>query len=142
MMPSSVRRYRPKLKKYHRLYFTLTITHVKEETEMILQNVGHYRVMEPLFEGLRVILSYLDAVRRSIDAGRPALVWNAFTSMEWDVVCGYDDEEKQFIGRGSYTSWDAEYDRAPWNRAAEAEISFGAIVIGEKKTPLTPGKRK
>lgn len=163
---------------------------------MILKNVNHYRVMEPLFEGLRVILSYLgesytpdyiqgvsgagfimsggcpsrptcfynmwttdfvrymgyeateyptdingknaademiDAVRRSIDAGRPALVWNAFTSMEWDVVCGYDDEEKQFIGRGSTTSWDGEYARAPWNRAAEAEIPFGAIVIGEKK---------
>lgn len=29
-------------------------------------------------------------VKDEIRAGRPALVWNAFTTAEWDVVCGFD----------------------------------------------------
>lgn len=161
---------------------------------MILQNVDSYRVMEPLFEGVRIILSYLGesyspeyiqgvsgagfviaggcasrptcvynmwttdfirymgyeiteypcvdkdgntlagefiaAVRRSVDEGKPALVWNAFTNLEWDVVCGYDEAQEQFIGRGSYLGAES---RESWNRAAQAEIVMGAILFGEKQ---------
>ncbi len=81
----------------------------------------------------------IDAVKAQIDMGRPALVWHAFTSMEWDVVCGYDEEQKQFIGRGSYKGL-TDYERESWNRPATAEIAFGAILIGEKK--FTPNLEK
>ncbi|NLO48861.1 MAG: hypothetical protein GX111_11170 [Clostridiales bacterium] len=163
---------------------------------MIIQNVDKYRVCEPLFEGVRIVLTHMgetfspdyiqgisgaafkiaggcpsrptclytmwtsdfirslgyealeypcvdengmdvsdamiEAVKHQIDLGNPALVWSAFTNLEWDVVCGYDNDQKQFIGRGSYISAD-EYAREAWNRAALAEFPFGAILIGDKK---------
>jgi len=167
----------------------------------ILNNVEPYKVKEPLFEGVRVILTYLGetyspeyiqgisgaafrvatgcpsrptccmmmwttdlikllgyeyqeypcygpngknltdemiaAIREQIDAGRPALVWHAMTSAEWDVVCGYDEEISIFYGRGSY--WGEEiraYHTEPWDRAEKAlEIcpAYGAVLIGNKK---------
>lgn len=75
-----------------------------------------------------------DAVRQEIDDGRPALVWHAFTNAEWDVVCGYDEEKKTFLGRGSYRGTD-DFVSEPWNRAKEAVEfcdAYGAILIGEK----------
>jgi len=81
----------------------------------------------------------IDAVKAQIDKGRPALVWHAFTNLEWDVVCGYDEEQKQFIGRGSYKGLN-DYERESWDRPATAEIAFGAILIGEKK--FTPNLEK
>lgn len=76
------------------------------------------------------------AVRAQIDAGRPALVWHALTNAEWDVVCGYDEENRLFYGRGTYRGFEGQgYDSEPWDRAAKAvEIcpAFGAITIGAK----------
>lgn len=201
--PSQARKAKPQLKRYNRLHFTLSATNVKGDDEMTLLNVDRYRVIEPLFEGVRVILNHLgesyspeyiqgvsgagfkisggcpsrptcvftrwptdfirymgyeaieyptqdaegqdmsltmlDAIRRQIDGGRPALVWHAITSMEWDVVCGYDEEQKQLIGRGSIKGID-EYAREPWDRPAKCEIPFGAILIGEKR--FTPDAEK
>jgi len=43
----------------------------------------------------------LAAVKDQIREGRPAILWHAFTNCEWDVVCGFDEEKRQFIRRGS-----------------------------------------
>lgn len=201
--PSDARRKHLKLRGHYRLHFTLSATYIKGDEEMVIQNVDRYRVMEPLFEGARVILNHLgegytpayiqgvsgaafrmsggcpsrptcfytrwpsdflrylgyevtevpckspdgndltaamiDAVKAQIDKGRPALVWHAVTSMEWDVVCGYDEEQRQFIGRGSYKGL-GDYEREHWDRPGSAEIAFGAILIGEKK--YTPNAAK
>lgn len=166
----------------------------------ILKNVEAYKVCEPLFEGVRVIMNYLGeqyspqyiqgisgaafrvatgcpsrptccylmwptalikllgyeykecpctgsngenlidamitAVKGQIDIDRPALVWHAMTSAEWDVVSGYDDENDLFYGRGSYKGIEgSDYHIEPWDRAAKAvEIcpAFGAVTIGAK----------
>ncbi len=90
-------------------------------------------------DGNDLSAAMIDAVKAQIDKGRPALVWHAFTSMEWDVVCGYDEEQRQFIGRGSYKGL-SEYERESFNRPGTAEIALGAILIGEKK--FTPSFEK
>jgi hypothetical protein len=167
---------------------------------VVIQNVDRYRVVEPLFEGARVVLSHMGAeyspayiqgisgaafriagpcpcaptcstamwvedllkllgyqsqsfppegqgaaaqereqevlaqVRRQIAAGRPVLMWHAFTNYEWDVVCGFDEGRKELIGRGSYAGED-EYARAPETRplrpASDIPL-FGAIIVREK----------
>ncbi|MEA4889193.1 MAG: hypothetical protein VB070_06990 [Clostridiaceae bacterium] len=170
----------------------------------VLTGVSPYKVKEPLFEGVRVIMNFLGetytpeyiqgisgaafriatgcpsrptccmmmwtpdlikllgydykeypcygpngekltdkmiaAIREQIDAGKPALVWHAMTSAEWDVVCGYDQDKQIFFGRGSY--WGPEmagYHTEAWDRAEQAiDIcpAFGAVLIGEKKNPF------
>ena len=74
-------------------------------------------------------------VKASIDAKQPVMVWHAFTNAEWDVVCGYDDAEGVFIGRGSYAG-NKEYAKAKQGRAAEAVKicpAFGALIVGKKE---------
>jgi hypothetical protein len=76
----------------------------------------------------------LARVKGEVRAGRPALLWHAFTSAEWDVVCGFDDESHEFYGRGSYMGRDA------YARAGEARTltcldicpALGAVFIGAK----------
>jgi hypothetical protein len=167
---------------------------------VVLEGVDRYRVMEALFEGVRVVLTYrgedyspayvqgtsgaafriggicpcaptctaametqtlpelfgyeveslpLDAegidlqvegarvvsrIKDEIRAGRPVLVWHAFTNAEWDVVAGYDDAAQQFYGRGSYVGLDgyAVADQMRMVKAVEICPAFGAILIGEK----------
>ncbi|MCC6729006.1 MAG: hypothetical protein IT208_06665 [Chthonomonadales bacterium] len=162
----------------------------------IIEGVGHYQVMDPLFEAVRVALAHrgdtyppeyvqgisgsafrmggvcpcaptssyatwpdelartlgyeadwlkgwgpgvdqrrrmlevLERVRAEVRAGRPALVWHAFSSYEWDVVCGFDDAER-LVGRGSHAGAQ-EYAAAPQERPAACDIIPGAIVIGRK----------
>jgi hypothetical protein len=169
---------------------------------VVLANVDRYRMMEPMFEGVRVVLNSLGetyspayiqgisgaafrfggpcpcaptcsvqmqptdllkllgydcveyylgddahdarlkpnttamiaSVKASIHAGRPVLVWHAFTTAEWDVVAGFDDAESVFLGRGSYMGLDG-YAKAMQGRAQEAGAicpAFGALVIGQK----------
>ena len=167
-------------------------------TRVVIENVDRYRVPEPLFEGVRVILAYrgetyspayiqgisgaafriggpcpcaptceyamvngdllrllgyefehlqfssetepisqlpavLARIREEIRAGRPVLVWNAFTTAEFDVVCGFDEEKHELVGRGSYKGLD-DYATAPESRIAEHDVApaIGAIFIGEK----------
>ncbi len=169
---------------------------------MIIEGIDHYRVMEPLFEGIRVMLSYrgeryspeyvqgisgaafriagicpcaptcssamapqdlvrvfgyeiahiplsgegvdpkqrihevIKRVKDEIRSGRPVLVWHAFTNAEWDVVCGFEDVDKQFFGRGSYVGL-VVYARAHQMRMIEClniSPAMGAIFIGEKKS--------
>jgi hypothetical protein len=167
-------------------------------TRVILDNVDRYRVPEPLFEGVRVILAHrgesyspaylqgisgaafriggpcpcaptceyamttlelldllgyeyesvgfgadpdtkaqlpalLARIEDEIRAGRPVLVWNVFTTAEFDVVCGFDEEKHELIGRGSYKGLDG-YATAPDTRPAEHDVApaIGAIAIGKK----------
>ncbi len=189
------------LRHYDRIYFTLTINYIKGDKEMLLVNMDNYRYHDPLFEGVRIILSnmgekyspeyiqgisgsafkiaggcpsrptciydrwtpdflrYLGfditelpchdqegkditetmiaGVKRHIDEGKAALVWHAFTNAEWDVVCGYDEDAKQFIGRGTYLGFD-DYHRESWNRASTCDVAptFGAILINSRKSLL------
>jgi hypothetical protein len=75
-------------------------------------------------------------VKEEIRAGRPALVWHAFTNAEWDVVCGFDDEKGLFYGRGSYGDMrgpepvSADQKRA--GTALDICPAFGAMFIGRK----------
>lgn len=198
--PSQAKTDSKKLKHYNRIFFTLTITYVKGENDMVLLNIDKYHYYEPLFEGARIILNnmgekytseyiqgisgaafkiaggcpsrptcvcdfwtpdfikylgyeiseypcfdkdgadiseqMIEAVKKHIDSGKPALVWHAFTNEEWDVVCGYDNEARQFIGRGTYRGND-EYTRDSWDRAKTSGVgAFGAILIGEKVLEL------
>ena len=167
---------------------------------MILEGVDRYRVMEPMFESVRVVLSYrgeayspayvqgisgaafriggicpcaptcacamstqdllktfgyqiehlslceegmdpakevehvIARVKDEIRAGRPVIVWHAFTWAEWDVVCGFDDASHQFVGRGSYAGLDgyATADQGRMATCGDICPEFGAILVGEK----------
>ena len=169
---------------------------------MILQGIDRYRVPEPLFEGIRVILSHLGEqyspayiqgisgaafrvggicpcaptctsamqpaelirllgyeaeqvpfdgegdpqgrklitrIKDEIRRGRPVLVWHAFTNCEWDVVCGFDENTRQFQGRGSYLGLD-EYATADETRAASCDTCPGVIFIGDKTATFDAAK--
>lgn len=82
----------------------------------------------------RDIVAVIDRVKEEIRRGRPALVWNAFTLAEWDVVCGYDDSAGTFLGRGSYVGLDG-YASEPQSRAATGVATvpiLGVITVGER----------
>ena len=196
--PSKARKTSEGLKSCGRIFFSLTVTYVKGENDMVLLNIDNYRYYEPLFEGARVILNYLgesympeyiqgisgaafkiaggcpsrptcvcdmwptdlfrllgyevseypcvdengkdisgemiEAVKRQIDGGKPALVWHAFSNAEFDVVCGYDEDAKHFIGRGTFAGNADDYAREPWGRAATCDVcpAIGAVIVGEK----------
>ena len=166
---------------------------------IVLEGVDRFRVNEPLFEGVRVILNYrgetyspayvagvsgaafriagpcpcaptcdaamwpddlvrllgyelervelggpgddpkanlprlLARVKAEIRAGRAALVWNAFTTAEFNVVAGFDEATGELIGRGCHLGGDG-YDHASATRVAESEVApaLGAILIGDK----------
>ncbi len=168
---------------------------------LVLEGIGSYQVMDPMFEGMRLVLEHrgetyspaylqgisgsafemggicvcaptcchrlwpsglaellgyecealsledaepgdlaeavkpiVERVKQEIRAGRAVLVWHAFTNAEWDVVCGFDEETREFLGRGSYKGF-AEPARASetrMTRAIEFCPAYGAIVVGEK----------
>ena len=86
--------------------------------------------MDPGHEVRAVIARVKDQIR----AGRPALVWHAFTWAEWDVVCGFDDATHQFVGRGSYAGLDgyATADQARMATCGDICAPIGAILVGTK----------
>jgi hypothetical protein len=76
--------------------------------------------------------SAIARVKEEVGAGRPALVWHAFTNCEWDVVAGYDDEGHLFLGRGSYVGFNG-YARADQRRTItclDTCPALGVMVIG------------
>lgn len=76
----------------------------------------------------------VERAKAQIRAGRPVIVWHAFTNAEWDVVAGYDDENHTFLGRGSYAGLDA-YGSADQLRATTCGDTcpcLGAILVGDK----------
>jgi hypothetical protein len=80
----------------------------------------------------------LGQVRQELRAGRPVLVWNAFTNYEFEVVCGYDEATKQLLGRGSYAGTGEDLARADEMRPmAGADVGMpAAILIGERSLPF------
>ena len=75
------------------------------------------------------------AVRDSIYAGVPALVWNAFVPCEWNVVSGYDESEKVFFGRAPWNGREGDYAKKPWDSArGEAGLTGLLAVIIKNKT--------
>jgi hypothetical protein len=81
-----------------------------------------------------LLYTLIERVKDDIHHDQPVLVWHAFTAAEWDVVAGFDDERKVFLGRGSYMGLDG-YAEASWERprtAIEICPALGAIFIGEK----------
>jgi len=177
-------------------------------SRVVLQGVDQYRVTEPMFESVRVVLGYrgetytpayiqgisgqafriagpcpcaptcenamqvqdlvqmlgykfewapmfgdgvdpkerypqvLARVKDEIRANRPVIVWSAFTTAEWDVVCGFDDGKKEFYGRGSYRSMQQpEYTHADWMRAgtpSDVAPLIGVIFVGDKEGTFDP----
>ncbi len=75
----------------------------------------------------------LARVKDEIRAGRPVPVWHAFTTAEWDVVAGFDEDKHQLLGRGSYRGLD-DYAVEDEMRFAHCDVCppFGAMFIGEK----------
>ena len=81
-------------------------------------------------DGNDVTGKMIDAVKASIDNGKAVSVWHAFRNEEWDVVCGYDDQTLQFIGKGTTING---YARQPWDRAKTSNVAgFGSVVVGDK----------
>jgi hypothetical protein len=75
-------------------------------------------------------------IKQEIRAGRPAIVWHAFTTAEWDVVAGFDDDTHMFFGRGSYSGVDA-YAQADQKRlitCLDICPAIGAILVGDRVT--------
>ncbi len=87
----------------------------------------------------RRLLAILAAVKDEVRAGRPAVVWNAFTKAEFDVVTGFDDAKGTFVGRGSYAGLGGEPASAPQTATLGAVYIGGppgAILIGAKVREL------
>jgi hypothetical protein len=108
-------------------------------TEELLKLLGYeYERLHLSGDGLdpeKEVHKLVERVKDEIRAGRPVLVWHAFTNAEWDVVYGFDEEKKQFLGRGSYAGNDKEYASADETRTAKCGHicnPLGAIIIGEK----------
>lgn len=80
-------------------------------------------------------------VREEVRAGRAVCVWHAFTNAEWDVVCGFDEQKKQFLGRGSYAGADklAAADETRTAKCLEICPSDGALLIGRKTGTFDAG---
>ena len=90
--------------------------------------------LAPFGQGLTAAEAWpgiLDRIKAELRAGRPVLVWHAFTMLEWDLVTGYDDAAAIFYGRGAYAGQDA-YATAPQDRPASGEPALGAVVVGER----------
>lgn len=77
----------------------------------------------------------IELVRAEIRAGRPVVVWHAFTFAENDVVAGYDDSTGQFLGRGSYVGASGDYGHASQYRCIRSQLVGGwpnALIIRKR----------
>lgn len=107
-------------------------------TQDLLKTFGyeieHLSLCEEGMDPTKEVHSVIARVKEEIRAGRPVIVWHAFTTAEWDVVCGFDDENHQFVGRGSYAGLDG-YATADQGRTATCGAicpPLGAILVGDK----------
>jgi hypothetical protein len=108
------------------------------DTQALLQLFGyqieHLSLCEEGMDPEQEVHAVIERVKDQIRAGRPALVWHAFTWAEWDVVAGFDDETHQFLGRGSYAGLDG-YATADQGRMATCGAicpPLGAILVGDR----------
>lgn len=109
------------------------------ETQDLVRLLGyemtHLSLCEAGMDAEAKVDTVIARVKDEIRAGRPVLVWHAFTSCEWDVVCGFDDQRGQFLGRGSYAGVDNGYASADQRRTITCGAicpPLGAILVGEK----------
>ena len=93
---------------------------------------GYVSLKQEGIDKKTIVNDIITQVKEEISIGRPVLVWNAFNTSEWDVVCGFDDEKKQFIGRGSYAGLDG-YAIADENRFAEWVPSWSSAIFIKDK---------
>ncbi|MGD2175520.1 MAG: hypothetical protein PVJ27_08960 [Candidatus Brocadiaceae bacterium] len=79
-------------------------------------------------------------VKDEVRTGRAVIVWHAFTTAEWDVVCGYEDAQGLFYGRGSYGDMRGEeYASAQQERMGsclDVCPALGVVLVGEKSGSL------
>jgi len=105
------------------------------ETTELINLLGyefeHLGLPDEDIDRAKEVYNVVTRVKEEIRARRPVLVWNAFTSEEWDVVCGFDEEKKQFLGYGSYRGNDGKLASEDENRMAKG-LPVGAIIVGEK----------
>ena len=89
-------------------------------------------------EGSGDVERMIGAVRASIDDCVPALVWNAMTPCEWNVVTGYDEDENVFYGRVPWQGGEDEYEKRPWDQSKENAglVGLTAILIRGKSGSL------
>ena len=73
-------------------------------------------------------LRVAERVKTELAAGRPVLVWSAFTNYEWDVVCGFDEATGEWLGYGSYAGG-AEPARGPIARPVDFSDVTDALAI-------------
>ncbi len=64
-------------------------------------------------------------IKDEIRAKRPAILVQAFTTWEWDAICGFDDATHELYGRGSYDTM-----RVPAYTHADELHALGATEIG------------
>jgi len=108
------------------------------DTHELVELLGYEAERMPLNEeGMdpeKEVHTLVERVKDEIHAGRPAIVWHAFTNAEWDVVCGFDEDEGRFIGVGTYRGHDG-YAREDQTRTAKCLgicPALGAIFVGNK----------
>ncbi len=79
----------------------------------------------------------IEAIKKHIDGGKPVLVWNTFATAEWNVVSGYDNDSKLFIGKGTCRGKD-DFAIEPWDKARNCDVApaLGAILINRKISEL------
>ena len=95
---------------------------------------------EPSAPELRQLRGHLvdmvSQVKANVRSGRPAILWNAFTTAEFDVVTGFDEARGELMGRGTYVGTGEGHATAKQFRTLRAAFVGGwpaAILIGEKK---------
>jgi len=98
--------------------------------QQLIKLLGYDYIELPYVEsGDGDVARMTDAVRASIDDGVPALVWNAFTPCEWNIVTGYDENEKLFLGRGPWNGGQGEYARNAWGKSKEEAGLVGVLAL-------------
>lgn len=107
-------------------------------TTDLIELLGYdYEAMKPTNEEARNperVAEMVSRIKDEVRVGRSAIVWHAFTMAEWDVVCGFDDDQKEFIGRGSYRGLDGYVtdDEGRFVTGLDICPANGALFIGDR----------
>jgi hypothetical protein len=73
-------------------------------------------------------------IKNQIKLGNPVIVWGAFDVCEYNVVCGFEEKTKKFLGRGGSSGLDS-YDVQDENYATKSISRCGygkEYAVGEK----------
>lgn len=98
--------------------------------QQLIKLLGYEYIELPYKDGSAdEVMRMIDAVCGSIDNDVPALVWNAFTSCEWNIVTGYDENEKVFYGRAPWNGGQDEYAKNAWDKAKEEAGLVGLLAV-------------